>query len=180
MKAIILDKEGTLVDEAAGPRRFTLRSGAAAALRLLAMLDYRFVVVSDQAPIWIRPDGADVMAAVAHRLGDLLFRERLTLEGFYHCTHDPEGSSTRCLCRKPRPGMLLTAATELGIDLRGSWMVGATLHDVEAGNRAGCRTLLVDNGHEKEWRLGPRRVPTRIAPDLYAAAVMIAGEGELR
>lgn len=63
---------------------FTLRSGAAAALRLLARLDYQFIV-SDQAPIWIRPVGDDVMAPVAHRLGDLLFREHLTLEGFYHC-----------------------------------------------------------------------------------------------
>jgi D-glycero-D-manno-heptose 1,7-bisphosphate phosphatase len=180
MKTVFLDKEGTLVDDFAGPCRFTLRSGAGPALRLLARLDYRLVVVSDQAPIWIRPGGDDAMAPVAHRLGDLLFRERLTLEGFYHCTHDPQGSSKRCFCRKPQPGMLLTAAKDLAIDLRASWMVGATLHDIEAGNRAGCRTLLVDNGHEKEWRLGPRRVPTRIAPDLYAAALLIASEGDLR
>jgi ribonucleotide monophosphatase NagD (HAD superfamily) len=59
-------------------------------------------------------------------------------------------------------------------------MIGASLHDVEAGNRAGCRTLLIDNGSETEWRLGPRRVPTRIVPDLYAAALMIASEGETR
>ena len=84
MKTIFLDKEGTLVDDFAGRCCFTLRSGAAAALRLLARLDYQFIV-SDQAPIWIRPVGDDVMAPVAHRLGDLLFREHLTLEGFYHC-----------------------------------------------------------------------------------------------
>ena len=60
MKTIFLDKEGTLVDDFAGPCRFTLRSGAAAALRLLARLDYQLIVVSDQAPIWIRPDGDDI------------------------------------------------------------------------------------------------------------------------
>ena len=54
-------------------------------------------------------------------------------------------------------------------------MIGNVLHDVEAGNRAGCRTVLLDNGVETEWRLGPRRIPTRMAPDLYAAAVLIAG-----
>jgi histidinol phosphatase-like enzyme len=76
------------------------------------------------------------------------------------------------------PGLLLQAASDHGIDLRSSWMVGDILHDVEAGNRAGCRTVLIDNGNETEWRLGPRRIPTRMAPDLYAAAVLIASHGD--
>jgi D-glycero-D-manno-heptose 1,7-bisphosphate phosphatase len=184
MKAVFLDKEGALVDGIAGPRRFTLSSGAGPALRLLSRLDYRFFVVSDQAAIAHGQVDEDAMAPESHRLGDLLFRERLTLDGFYYCPHHPEGSVTRyavdCFCRKPQPGMLLKAASEHEIDLRSSWMIGASLEDVEAGNRAGCRTLLIDNGTETEWRLGPRRVPTRIAPDLYAAAVLIAGEGDTR
>ena len=187
MKAIFLDKNGALVDdlgEHAPPRRLLLRSGAGAALRLLAQLDYRFVVVSDQAGIAHGQVNEQAMDPVAYRLSDLLFRERLDLEGFYFCPHDPAGSVARhavaCFCRKPQPGLLLKAAGEHAIDLRASWMIGASLHDVEAGNRAGCRTLLIDNGHETEWRLGPRRVPTRIVPDLYAAALMIASEDDAR
>lgn len=57
-------------------------------------------------------------------------------------------------------------------------MIGARLDDVEAGNRAGCRTVLIDNGIETAWRLGRRRVPTRIAPDLYGAALLIEEEGD--
>ena len=72
------------------------------------------------------------------------------------------------------PWMKSSAAHEHGIDLRASWMIGDILHDVEAGNRAGCRTVLLDKGNETEWRLGPRRIPTRMAPDLYSAAVLIA------
>ena len=106
------------------------------------------------------------------------------IAGFYFCPHHPDGTVPRyavdCFCRKPQPGILLKAAREREIDLRASWLIGATLHDVEAGNRAGCRTLLIDNGTETEWRLGPRRVPTRIAPDLHAAAVLIAAEGDTR
>jgi histidinol phosphatase-like enzyme len=83
-----------------------------------------------------------------------------------------------CHCRKQHPGQQLKAALDYGIDLRASWMVGDILHDVEAGNRAGCRTILIDNGNETEWRLGPRRVPTRMAPDLYTAAVLIASHGD--
>lgn len=68
---------------------------------------------------------------------------------------------------------------EHGIYLRSSWMVGNILYDVEAGNRAGCRMLLIDNGNEAESQLGPRRIPTRMAPDLYAGAVLIAEEDKV-
>jgi D-glycero-D-manno-heptose 1,7-bisphosphate phosphatase len=187
MKTVFLDKDGTLVDDNpcnVEPRCITLCSGAGPALRLLARLDYRFIVVSDQAAIAHGQVDEEAMEPVADRLGDLMFRERVALDGFYYCPHHPKGSVTRyalaCSCRKPQPGLLLKAANEHQIDLRSSWMVGARLHDVEAGNRAGCRTLLVDNGIETEWRLGPRRVPTRIAPDLYAAAMLIASEGDER
>jgi D-glycero-D-manno-heptose 1,7-bisphosphate phosphatase len=187
MRAIFLDKDGTLVDNVpynVEPRRITLCSGAGAALRLLVRLDYRLFVISNQSGIAEGHFDEDAMEAVGDRLNDLLFRENLTLDGFYYCPHHPDGRVKRyavdCHCRKPMPGMLLRAADEHGIDLRSSWMVGDILHDVEAGNRAGCRTLLLDNGNETEWRLGPRRIPTRMAPDLYAAAVLIANHIEAR
>jgi D,D-heptose 1,7-bisphosphate phosphatase len=185
MKAIFLDKDGTLVDNVpynVEPRRIRLSSGAGPALRLLARLDYRFFVVSNQAGIALGRFSEDAMGVVSERLADLLFRENLSLDGFYYCPHDPRGTiapySIACHCRKPLPGLLLKAAAEHGIDLRASWMIGDILHDVEAGNRAGCRTVLLDNGNETEWRLGPRRIPTRMAPDLYAAAVLIAGHDD--
>ena len=181
MKAIFLDKDGTLVDDLpynVEPRRMRLASGAGPALRLLARLDYRFFVVSNQSGVAEGRFGEEALDAVSDRLADLLFRENLTLDGVYYCPHHPRGTIApyviECQCRKPMPGLLLKAAVEHGIDLRASWMIGDILHDVEAGNRAGCRTVLLDNGNETEWRLGPRRVPTRMAPDLYAAAVLIA------
>jgi D,D-heptose 1,7-bisphosphate phosphatase len=188
MKAIFLDKDGTLIDDIpynVEPRRMMLCSGAGAALRLLACLDYRLFVVSNQDGIADGRFPEEAMVAVGDRLADLLFREQVALEAFYYCPHHPGGTVARyardCDCRKPQPGMLLRAAHEHGIDLRASWMVGDILHDVEAGNRAGCRSLLIDNGNETEWRLGPKRMPARIAPDLYAAAAMIAaGAGEHR
>jgi D,D-heptose 1,7-bisphosphate phosphatase len=185
MKAIFLDKDGTLVDDLpynVEPRRMTLCSGAGAALRLLARLDYRLFVVSNQAGIAFGRFDERAMETVQDRLQDLLQREQLTLDGYYYCPHHPDGSvaayACECHCRKPMPGLLLQVAREHGIDLRSSWMIGDILHDVEAGNRAGCRTVLLDNGNETEWRLGPRRIPTRMAPDLYAAAVLIASHGD--
>ncbi|GAB3460853.1 HAD family hydrolase [Massilia terrae] len=181
IKAIFLDQDGTLVDNVpynVEPHRITLASGAGPALRLLSRLDYRFYVVSNQDGIAHGKFGARTMERVQDRLADLLFRENLSLDGFYFCPHHPDGAIARyakpCDCRKPRPGMLLQAAQDHDIDLAESWMIGDILHDVEAGNRAGCRSVLIDNGNETEWRLGPKRIPTRIAPDLYSAAVLIA------
>jgi D,D-heptose 1,7-bisphosphate phosphatase len=185
MKAIFLDKDGTLVDNVpynVEPRLITLCSGAGPALRLLARLDYRFFVVSNQDGIAHGRFGEPAMRTVGDRIADLLFRENLALEAFYYCPHHPEGTvpayAVECECRKPHPGMLLKAASEHDIDLRASWMIGDILHDVEAGSRAGCRTVLIDKGNETEWRLGPGRVPTRMAPDLYSAAVLIASHSE--
>ncbi len=182
-KAIFLDKDGTLVDDVpynTDPLKIRLCSGAGAALRLLARLDYRFFVVSNQDGVAHGRFLESALGGVGDRLTDLLFRERLVLDGFYYCPHHPDGAVAGyrldCTCRKPMPGMLLRAATDHDIDLDRSWMVGDILHDVEAGNRAGCRTVLIDNGNETEWRLGARRIPTHVVPDLYAAAVLIAGE----
>lgn len=184
IKAIFLDKDGALVDHpphSTELRRITLHCGAGAGLRMLAGLDYRLFVVSNQDGVAHGQCEEGMVAQVRDRVADLLFRERLTLDGFYYCPHHPQGSVPRyrvaCGCRKPQPGMLLRAAREHGIDLAQSWMIGDVLLDVEAGNRAGCRTVLIDNGNETAWRLGPRRIPSRIAPDLYTAAVLIANEG---
>lgn len=181
MKAIFLDKDGTLVDNLpynVEQSRITLCPGAGAGLRLLAGLGYRLFVVTNQDGVAHGYFSEKDVQGVGRKLTDLLVRERLSLDGFYYCPHHPNGAVARyrrdCNCRKPKPGLLLQAAQARGIDLRSSWMIGDILHDVEAGNRAGCRTLLVDNGNETEWRLGPRRVPTRIAPDVYAAALLIA------
>jgi D-glycero-D-manno-heptose 1,7-bisphosphate phosphatase len=183
IKAVFLDKDGTLVDDVAGsidPRRITLCNGAGAALRLLSKMDYRFFVVSNQDGVAHGLFDEAALTPVHHRLADLLFREQLALDDFYYCPHHPDGKvqgySLACLCRKPMPGMLLKAAREHNIDLHTSWMVGDVLHDVEAGNRAGCRTVLIDSGNETEWRLGGNRMPTRVVTDIYAAALVIAIE----
>ncbi|MES2319486.1 MAG: HAD family hydrolase [Pseudomonadota bacterium] len=183
VKAVFLDKDGTLIDNLAyntDPRRMRLSDGAGAALRLLARLDYRFFVVSNQDGVARGHFAEAALEPVRHRLADLLFREQLDLDGFYYCPHHPDGKvpgfSLDCLCRKPMPGMLLKAAREHDIDLHASWMIGDILHDVEAGNRAGCRTVLIDSGNETEWRLGLNRLPTRVVTDIYAAAVVIIAE----
>jgi len=79
---------------------------------------------------------------------------RLPIDLVEVCYHAGQGHS-QCDCRKPKPGMLLHAARELGIDLAQSWMVGDRWRDVDCGRAAGCRTIFIDRGYAEELRQKP-------------------------
>ena len=79
---------------------------------------------------------------------------RLPIDRVGVCYHPGKGASN-CDCRKPKPGMLLSAARELGIDLAQSWMVGDRWRDVDCGNAAGCRTIFIDRGYAETLRQKP-------------------------
>src|SRR5919204_2436876 len=182
--AVFLDKDGTLVEDMpynVDPGRIRLAPGAAEGLRLLHRAGYRLFVVSNQSGVARGYFREQALAAVAERLRHLLAEWAVPLAGFYYCPHHPEGvveeHAVACACRKPAPGLILRAALEHGLDLARSWLVGDILDDVEAGRRAGCRTILIDSGHETEWVLRPDRVPHRIASDLLDAAQLIADYG---
>jgi len=181
VKAIFLDKDGTLIEDVpynVDPSRIALYRGAARALRKLARQDYRFFVVSNQPGVGHGLFSEAALRSAGQRVAELLAQEQLRLDGFYYCPHHPGAAlphyALACECRKPAPGLLLRAAAEHDIDLGASWMIGDILHDVEAGKRAGCRTLLLDNGNETEWHLYGPRLPDLIAPGWGSVASLIA------
>lgn len=172
-RAVFVDKDGTLVHDVpynVDPERIALTSGAAEGVASLVDNGYRIFVVSNQPGAGLGMFPEEALHDVELRLGTLLHGK---LHGFYYCPHIPDAG---CRCRKPSPGLLLRAAREHGVDLLRSWMVGDILDDVEAGRRAGCRTILIDNGNETEWLLTPQRRPDCIAADLPQAAALILGE----
>lgn len=179
--AVFVDKDGTLVENLpynVDPARIRLVPGAAAGLRRLARLGYRLFVVSNQAGLALgRFDEAALGRAWRH-LEAMLSRQGVALDGLYYCPHHPQGSvaawAGACTCRKPAPGMLLRAAAENGIDLASSWMIGDILDDVEAGRRAGCRTVLVDVGNETQWMRSAWRTPDLVASGLAQACALLA------
>ena len=180
MRAVFLDKDGTLVEDVpynVDPRQIRLMPGAAAGLRRLHAAGYPLFVISNQSGVarGYFPEAA--LAGVAAALRRLLAEAGVPLRGFYYCPHYPDGVvpaySVACDCRKPAPGLLRRAAADHGLDLAGSWFIGDILDDVEAGHRARCRAILLDNGHETEWVPGPGRTPDYVAPDLEAAARII-------
>lgn len=175
--AVFLDKDGTLVHDVpynVDPTHVRLTPGARAGVRALRRAGYALVVATNQSGVARGLFAPEALGAVRDRIEALI---GLTLDGFCFCPHHPAGRvpayTAVCGCRKPLPGLLLRAASDLGLDLARSWMVGDILHDVEAGTRAGCRTVLLLGGSETEWITGPLRTPTRVAPDLAAAAEAI-------
>ena len=179
-KAVFLDKDGTLIYDVpynVDPGLIRFRPGTMEGLALLHAAGYQLVVITNQSGIARGYFQEEELAAVIDYLRQRLAVEGIPLGGFYYCPHHTEGVvpeyTKACECRKPEPGMLLRAAAELGIDRHRSWYIGDILDDVEAGRRAGCRTILIDPGGETEWILTLERLPHHIADNLADAARII-------
>jgi D-glycero-D-manno-heptose 1,7-bisphosphate phosphatase len=179
-KAIFLDKDGTVIENVpynVDPGRMRFLPGSADGLRRLSAAGFELVVISNQAGVARGRFPEDALRHVATRLSEMLSEADCRLAGFYYCPHHPLGSVTKyaveCDCRKPHPGLIRLASRELDIDLESSWLIGDILSDIEAGNRAGCRTVLIDSGGETEWLPGPFREPSQRAANLDEAATKI-------
>jgi histidinol-phosphate phosphatase family protein len=179
-RAVFLDKDGTLIEDVpynVDPERVRLMPRAAEGLRALQAAGYQLFVISNQSGVARGYFQEAALAAVEERLRHLLAEAGVSLAGFYYCPHHPDGA---CLCRKPEPGLIVRASREHGILLAESWFVGDILDDVEAGRRAGCRTVLLNNGHETEWVWSPQRLPDCFAADLAEAADLIVAADRTR
>lgn len=178
--AIFLDKDGTVLEDLpfnVDPSRMRLAPGAGEALRTLAGLRLPLLVVSNQSGVALGKFDVEALAAVGARLRTFFVECGADLLGFVWCPHAPAADGRpACACRKPNTGLLRSAAVRFGLDLRRSWMVGDILDDVEAGRRAGCRTILVDVGNETQWRPGRWRRPHHTVGDVAAAAALIASD----
>lgn len=179
-RAVFLDKDGTLVENVpynVDPEKISLAPGAVEGLKILHAAGYKLIVISNQSGVARGLFKEGDLVQVEEQLKKLLKAEGIPLSGFYYCPHHPDGRvrdyTVNCMCRKPRPGMLFTAAREHQINLASSWVIGDILDDVEAGRRADCSTILLDNGGETEWSMTPYRRPHYTAPDLLEAAKII-------
>jgi D-glycero-D-manno-heptose 1,7-bisphosphate phosphatase len=180
-RAVFLDRDGTLVHPRHYPTRpeqLRLYDGMTGSLRRLRAAGFRLVVITNQSGIARGYLTEHELERMHHHLAAELAAEGVRLDAIYHCPHHPDGIvpalAVRCDCRKPQPGMLLRAAEDLRLDLTRSWLVGDILDDVEAGNRVGCHTLLVDIGTESP-PAAALRAPSYIARNTCHALRIITG-----
>jgi len=149
-KAIFLDRDDTLIEDPGyinNPKQVKLVDGAAEALIEFGAMGYKLVVVSNQSAVARGIVTEKVLGEIHNRLKQLLAEKGAYLDKIYYCPYHSEGSVAKYRkesdFRKPNPGMLLEAAEEMDIDLEQSWMIGNSNHDIEAGLRAGCKTILI-------------------------------------
>lgn len=156
--AVFFDRDGVLnVDGKYLYRREDIRwiPGAADAVRRANQLGFATVVVTNQSGIargfFSEHDVGELHAWMQQQLQSA----GAHIDRFYYCPHLPESAdplyAVHCDCRKPAPGMLLRAAEELGLDLRGSVLIGDSRRDVEAAEAAGVAGHLYQGGNMREF-----------------------------
>ncbi len=181
--AVFLDRDGTIIEDPGyigDPNDVRLLPGAAGAICRLSRAGYVVVVISNQSGVARGLFDEKALSGVHSRFEALLKVDGANLDGAYYCPY-LDGSEAKVDAyrldselRKPRPGMLLQAARELGIELSRSWMVGDSATDVEAGRRAGCRTILI--GGDESTPSPKQGRETHAASDLADAVDIIERE----
>ncbi len=174
-KAVFLDRDGVInrpviIDGKPYPPRtvaeFEILAGVGQACAKLRKAGYLLVVATNQPDV-----GRGVIEKkTVEAIHDAMVRQ-LPIDRVEVCYHAGAQFGEDCECRKPRPGMLITAAAALNIDLSRSFMVGDRWRDVDCGKSAGCRTIFIDWGYDE---------PLREQPDFRAANLSEAAEWIVR
>jgi len=183
-KAVFLDRDGVITKEppyyAHKIDQLELIPKSAEAISLLNESGFKVIVVSNQSGVargYYQEKDIDIYnKAMKKKLED----KGAFINAIYYCPHYPEATIKEyridCDCRKPKPGMLKRAKKDLDLDLKCSFLVGDKMSDIEAGYRAGCKTILVLTGQgndELKNNLKMQIKPNYISKDLYTATQII-------
>ena len=158
-RAIFLDRDGVLNELLSGGPSGTSPQSVAEtviypdvyeALKKLRDAGFLLVVTTNQPDVARGRQTREGVEAIHAYL-----QRQLPLDDVIVCYHD---DADRCDCRKPKPGMIRTAAERHQIDIKTSYMIGDRWRDVDAGLAAGCTTILIERGHQEELRGKPDTV----------------------
>lgn len=185
--AVFLDRDGVVNALAPDPESGTpesplcledvhLLEGVIGAIHRLRDEGYLVVCVTNQPAAAKMKASVETLDAIHAAIRERLQAESADFDASEICLHHPDGvvvELTRaCDCRKPAPGMLLRAAERLDIDLGRSWMIGDSDSDIEAGQAAGCSTILVEHPPSSHRRAGRVR-PLGAVRDLHEAVQLL-------
>jgi D-glycero-D-manno-heptose 1,7-bisphosphate phosphatase len=176
--AVFLDRDGVINRKAPEGeyirswREIELLPGAGVAVATLNRAGFHVFIVTNQRGVATGKIRTEDLTELHRRMKQELAYTGAEIADVYCCPHD---IASQCSCRKPQPGMLQRAAEEYGVNLRASWMIGDSLSDVEAGARAGCRTVLLTSDVSKRVESSQ---PTLLANDLLSAVQQILNFGD--
>ena len=178
-KAIFLDRDGTInrhIGFLRRPEELELLPGAAEAIKRINSSGYLAIVITNQPVIARGEVTVEELEEIHNKLETLLGQEGAYIDGLYYCPHHPDSGfpgeikelKFECDCRKPKPGMIIKAASDFNIDLSASWMIGDDGRDSGCGKNAGVYTALIGESVDDS-------APNLIADSLLAAIDKILG-----
>jgi D-glycero-D-manno-heptose 1,7-bisphosphate phosphatase len=168
-QAVFLDRDGVLNEAVVRngkpfpPASFAeiqIPPGTKDALLQLKEQEFLLLGITNQPDVSRGSQAREVVEGINRHLQSIL-----PLDGIFTCYHDDEDA---CDCRKPQPGLMLRAAEQYGIDLRRSFLAGDRWRDIDAGVRAGCRTIWIDRGYAER--------PPASAPDIRVSSLREAAD----
>lgn len=177
--AVLLDRDGVInrerPDYVKAWHELEFLPGALPALARLASLDRPILVMTNQSAIGRGLVSADAVRDIHERVRLAVESHGGKIDAFYVCPHRPDEG---CSCRKPKPGLLLQAATDFKLDLRQCVFVGDSITDREAAMAVGCRSVLVATGRQGADLLdaSSQNSELTVLPDLAAAVELILTE----
>lgn len=157
-KAVFLDRDGVIneivyhkemgiLDSPANVDEFVLFPDVADAINKFHDLGFKVIVISNQPGIAKDKFSIEGFEKIKQKMKEELANQRASVDAEYYCLHHPEGKNKDytmvCECRKPKPGLILKASADHDIDLANSWMIGDGITDIQAGSKAGCRTIFI-------------------------------------
>lgn len=145
-RVVFLDRDGTLIEDRIylnDPEQVFFLPGAFEALKLLRDLNFSFAIATNQSGVARGIVDIGNLREIHRRMRGKMSEQGIDVLDFYYA---PYMTDSGHWMRKPNPGMLLTAAHDYNVDLKASWMIGDRMSDVEAGHRAGTRSILLNRG----------------------------------
>ena len=188
-KAVFLDKDGTISKDVGylnDPAKLEVFPYSAQAIKMLNDAGFKVIVVSNQAGIARGHLTENILQAIDKKVHKTILNSGGVIDAIYYCPHHPEHGvhpfKKACENRKPNPGMLLRGKKEFDLDMSKSYLIGDKLSDIEAGNNAGVKPILVKTGYGAENAKKPELAklnPAHVAENLLKAAEWIIKNEEI-
>ena len=154
-RAVFLDRDGTIIEDVGyldDCSRMKFLPGAVESIRLLNKSGYKVIIVTNQAGVAKGYFSEDTLKEINSKMLKLMVAQGAYIDKIYYCPHHIEGTieeyRKECPWRKPNPGMIEEAAREYNLDLKNSYMIGDKISDMEAGRRAGCKTIFLTGNNQ--------------------------------